>query len=149
MNKHLCIATGCETVSAFLKFPAQILKVIYLSIENNADGPILIGHGLLASHEVYDGEAAMTKQNALSLIDAFTIRTAVRKGHVHSSNNGGIGTRTDYAADTTHRRFLSFSNGLIQICTCVGDRRQEIAFNTGKGRAHKNENVPRMTNGVR
>jgi hypothetical protein len=103
MNQHLGITAGCKDVPAFLKFPPQTLEVVYFSIENNPDSLILVRHWLRASHKINNGQAAMPQQNALSLIDAFTIRPAVRKGQVHSSNNGGIGTRADYAANTAHQ----------------------------------------------
>jgi hypothetical protein len=114
MNQHLCITAGCKAVSAFLKFPAQILKVIYLSIEDNPDGLILIRHGLAARHKVDDGQAAMPKQHALSLIDAFTIRPAVGKGKGHFLNDSGIGARADYAANTAHQ-FNPFSIGFLNL----------------------------------
>jgi hypothetical protein len=114
MNQHLSITASCKAVPTFLKFPAQILEVIYFSIEDNPDSPILVRHGLLACRKIDDGQAAVPKQNTLSLIDAFTIRPAVGKGKGHFLNDSGIGARADYAANTAHQ-FNPFSIGFLNL----------------------------------
>jgi hypothetical protein len=54
---NLGVAVGSKTISQLLKLQSQFFEIINLAVENHPDGFFSVGHWLMASGQVDNGEA--------------------------------------------------------------------------------------------
>ena len=92
-----------EDVAGLYEFLSQFSLVVDLTVENDADGRVLVPHRLMAALDVNDRQAAETKIQRIRRVDTVVgaIRTAM-------DNTGGHGLEvctppnTDEACQTAH-----------------------------------------------
>lgn len=65
------------------EFLAQFLEIVDLSVEDYPERAVLVGDGLVAGGEVYDGEPAHGEAHVLALVVALVVRAAVDEQVVH------------------------------------------------------------------
>ncbi len=97
-------------MALFFQFIPQRLEVVNLTVEDHADGPILVGHGLTPGRgQIDDAEAAVaeaaTDTALMTQIDAGIIRPPMRQETRHPSKEIFIdqGTREiKFSANAAH-----------------------------------------------
>jgi hypothetical protein len=84
-EQHLGVGMiSAKGLPAAHQFLPQSGKVVDLAVENDADGPFGIPHGLGTAFEVEDAQAAVTEEHAVVRGVAFVVRTAVRQAPRHA-----------------------------------------------------------------
>ena len=78
----------------FFKFFAEFMKIVNFSIEDEPNGLILIGNGLMTSGDIDDTEAAHAQANALAKIKSPVVRSAMTDNVPHLLKQGtpGLGS---------------------------------------------------------
>src|SRR5262249_23747073 len=81
--------------------------VVDLTVERNPARTVLVRHRLVAASAIDDCKPAMPEHNARVLMEAFTVRPAVRDGVRHrldglSCVSSKRAVQPEYSGDTTH-----------------------------------------------
>src|SRR5438105_449011 len=105
-------------VSARLQLRAKCQVIVDLSIEDNVNRPVFIGHGLMPAGNIDDRETTMAETNVAVNIDAGIVWAAVRHDVAHSRQrdfiNGTIQLPWDCnATNSTHHSSFSTELGMV------------------------------------
>src|SRR5207247_1695260 len=107
MNDRLGIRGRTERVAAGDQLTAKRAVIVDFAVEDHPDGPVLVGHRLVARCAIDDREPAMAEGSVMVADPPFAVRPTVAKrvGHRGKSRaNTGIQRSVERgsAADATH-----------------------------------------------
>ena len=84
VDDHLGVAAGAEDVAQRLQLGHQLLEVVDLAVEDDADAAVLVEQRLLAGGDVDDRQPAMAEADARLDVDAALVGAAVVLRFVHA-----------------------------------------------------------------
>src|SRR5262245_43190043 len=128
VNDGLGVGLRPELVSAALELGAQLLEVVDLTVEDDPDGLLGVGHWLMAAGQVDDGESTEAQPYRAVQVMALVVGTPVddSRGHrldVVQQNVGAVAEvvlSADSAHDSAHSStLLSKSARLRNRCDCA------------------------------
>src|SRR5450755_1778700 len=127
MQNDFGVGLADEAMPFGLEFGPQFSKVVNLAIEDDAEGLVLVEHGLIARDEVDHGQAPVTKPNSGCKIEAVAIGTPVSDGVAHRANQRAAGCafalQVKTACDAAHARPLSSVRWRRRCETAIGSRK--------------------------
>ncbi len=95
-----------EPVAAGLQFGPQFLEVVDLAVEDNPDRLLGIGHRLMPSAEVDDGQAAEAESERTGEEIPLVVRAAMGDGSRHPDHglpvDGFVGSEIKLAGNAAH-----------------------------------------------
>ena len=106
MDDRLGVAGRPECVAGTLELPAQLLVVVDLAVEDDADRAIFVEHRLLPAGQIDDAEAAHAERHAIRDVDALFIGPAMHHHPAHRANvllDAGTPVPPNDSCDTTHK----------------------------------------------
>src|SRR5262245_57223319 len=110
VNNGFRIRARRELMSSGKQVRAQISEVIDLTVKDHNNGAIFVEHRLLASAQVDDAQASMTKPDVVLNEISTIVRTAMRLSRRHAMYESGInwvnGAEIDDPANPAHKPFL-------------------------------------------
>src|ERR1700719_1104426 len=102
---YFSITASVKDMAAALELAAQLRKIIYLSVEHNADIARFVVNGLMAPGEIHDAEPARTKNHSGAGKHSFVVRPTMDE-RVHHFADAPLSQRAvcaDYATNAAHR----------------------------------------------
>ena len=107
VNDRFGVGLGAELMAAGLELAAQFAVVIDFAVEDDPDGSVFVGHRLLASGPVDDGQSPVTESEPRSVKVAAAIGSPVAQAFGHPFDGPRhmrwqVAFKTDYAADSAH-----------------------------------------------
>src|SRR5258707_4526 len=104
VDDRLSVRVGLEAMTAVLELLAEILEVVDLTVEDDADGAVFVVDRLIAAGDVDDGQAAHAQADIVRPEETFAVGTAVQQPVVHRLQRGAIGAQgAQHAGDAAHR----------------------------------------------
>src|SRR5206468_2292648 len=106
VNDHFGIRLRSETVPPTLELLPELAEVVDLAVEDDPDCLPGIGHGLMASAQVNDGEPAKAEPDRTEDVVALVVRPSVNEGlghllHVVQNDRGPV-PEIELSANPTH-----------------------------------------------
>ena len=116
------VGASSVAVAGLFEGGAEVGVVEDFAVENDEEGGVLIGHGLVAAGYVDDGEAAEAEGGVGVAVVTGVIGAAVADGVRHALEDGGRVRRLNRyeSGDSTHERRGSLI--LTLACGCGGSR---------------------------
>jgi len=112
MQNDFCIAVGGKAVSPLFQNGTKFKIIKYFSIEDDPQGAIFVGNGLLPTAEVDDAEAGAAKTCMVIQVDSKFIRSPVLNQrehfHHHPFRDGLWLFKIDYSGYSTHVGLVTF-----------------------------------------
>jgi hypothetical protein len=122
MKYGLGISRRDKPVSFSFKLVPEFAIIVDLTIEDNPDCAILIGHGLMPGRgKVYDGKPSVSQPVSSFYMNTFIIRPTVREDPAHLPDQSWVywfvSVEINLTADSTH--LSAFSRGWVTLLLLV------------------------------
>jgi hypothetical protein len=102
MENGFRIAVRGKTVAQGDETAAEICKIVYFAIENDAFRTVFVKDRLMAAGKVDDAQTTMTKSGMVVQEESGVVRTAVSQGIGSPFQETAIHVRGDYSENTAH-----------------------------------------------
>src|SRR5690606_32817563 len=85
VHDDLGVRRRAETVAAGFEIGPQIAMVVDLTVEDDPDRPVFVGHRLPAAGQVDDGQTPMAERDPLVVVEAVAVGAPMGDGLVHAA----------------------------------------------------------------
>src|ERR1035441_666962 len=84
MHDDLGVGVGGKPMAVALQAAAKLAEVVDLTVEDDGDGPVLVGDRLIAGDQVNDPQALDPEANAVRVVGSARVRPAVLDRRAHA-----------------------------------------------------------------